>query len=75
MKKFEKLGKKLSKEEQKNIMGGVEDGGAGCYGCWAPNMYSCWYSSSGNCTELCLRVYPDIGQCVGPVGCMGCTMN
>lgn len=30
MKKFENLGKKLSKDEQKNIMGGVGDGGPAC---------------------------------------------
>jgi hypothetical protein len=44
MKKLQKLGKKLSKEEQKKILGGDEDLGCGC------NFY---YVSSGTCGVRC----------------------
>jgi len=54
MKKFESLGKTLSKKEQKTIVGGFGDGGGGgggqncstiCYNCVALSMYC-----SGDCT-------------------------
>ncbi len=75
MKKFENLGRKLSKEEQKNIMGGKEELNGACYGCYqyGTHYYSCWYSNRG--CEVCTAVYGSNSQCTGIVGCGGCHMN
>ena len=74
MKKFENLGRKLSKKEQRDIKGGLEDGGQ-CIGCYqyGTQYYSCWYSNRG--CDVCSAVYGENSQCLGPVGCMGCVLN
>ena len=74
MKKFESLGKKLSKTEQKSIQGGDFDNGQ-CIGCsqYGTSYYSCWYTNRG--CAVCADVYPENPQCLGPVGCMGCILN
>lgn len=76
MKKFESLGRSLSKGEQKNIMGGPNEEGGQCCGCdGGPGLYSCWYTS-GSCAAVCAAVYPNHQNSnMGSVGCMGCTMN
>ena len=43
MKKFQALGRSLSKAEQKNIMGGVTQ----CYTCWCSNAPMNWTDCSG----------------------------
>ncbi len=75
MKKFEHLGKSLSKMEQKKIMGGAEPAGQ-CFACYGgPGLASCWYSN-GSCENVCGRVYPNASNpCVGPSECGGCHMN
>ena len=77
MKNFENLGGKLSKNEQRNILGGLEDGGR-CIGlyCLDNGYESCWYTSSGTVSSLCASVYPNCQLCSGgSVPCNGCTMN
>lgn len=48
MKKFENLGKKLSKEEQKNIKGGFVDPG-GCEGMECAGDCECYWCWNANC--------------------------
>jgi hypothetical protein len=77
MKKFENLGKKLSRDEQKKIRGAdMPPEGGQCYDCYGgPGMSSCWYSTS-TCQDVCSRVYPNYpNPCLGPSGCGGCHMN
>lgn len=75
MKKFETLGKVLSKREQKMIRGGddaCEDGV--CCVCSLGGMSSCWYTCS-NCDNVCGRVYGP-GNGAQAVTCYaGCHMN
>lgn len=75
MKKFESLGRSLSKGEQKNEKGSDYEGGGGqCIGCsqYGTSYYSCWHTSQG--CAVCAAVYPIDPQCLGPVGCSGCTL-
>jgi len=80
MKKYDRLGRRLSKTEQKKISGGFIDpgdggGGGQCIGCYqyGTQYYSCWYSTRG--CDVCTAVYGSNSQCLGPVGCGGCVMN
>lgn len=57
--KFKNLGRILSKQEQKEIKGGLDGGGGGCYIVSSDQGYqSCWYTS-GDPIDLCNRVYPN----------------
>lgn len=79
MKKLQSLGKSLTKQQQKNIVGGLVDpgdggGGGTCIRCYSYEGYtSCWYTNSGG-YELCSRVYAHPSY-YETVPCAGCTMN
>ena len=63
MKKFETLGKKLSKNDQKKIKGGfIDPGGSGGYKC-------CWDHSPSNCSDCVPGAYPKCVTGASPVAC------
>jgi hypothetical protein len=68
MKKFEVLGRSLSKLEQKKIMGGDEEMGAGCnYGCTNNSECGTMVCSTTVVTSDCGtpgQTCPSIHQCV-----------
>ncbi len=73
MKKFENLGRKLSKEEQKYFRGGTEEE-SHCIGlfCEDNGYESCWHSTR-TVAILCDEVYPNCQNCSGgSVVCSGC---
>ena len=65
--------KKLERKVMKNLMGGRNAGGC-LIVISTSGQSSCWYSSSGNGEDLCLRVYGDSG-CQSWTGSVNCATN
>ena len=75
MKKFESLGRSLSKGEQRKIRGGEEESLDGvCCVCSYNGMSSCWYTSS-TCDDVCGRVYGPNNEARAVTCYTGCHMN
>ena len=62
MKKFENLGKSLSKEEQKNVKGAVDGAGLG-YSCECKNGKSAGMASCDNCDCWCVEQGSTVNTC------------
>jgi hypothetical protein len=70
--KLKRLGRVLSKAEQKEVLGGLVGGGA-CYIVYSDQGYSsCWYCT-GSEIDLCERVYP--GHCKNVSIAVDCQSN